>query len=491
MSLWIATFLSRLSLDAVYPRWSHEAAFAVLDQARVAALTPQAEATGIREGMRRAGAAAIAPDVPLLARDESTEQQLLHEAALALLQYTPDIAIAAPDTLLLQVGASLTYFGGPRRLYRRIAATLHGMGLHVSVSMAPTAQGAWLLAHQLLTRAPRRTLQRGTLTRRLDSLPYVLLPSAAPRLDWLHNIGCRTLGDLRRLPRAGLQRRCGAELIHALDAAYGDAPECHAWMQPPARFLQRLELPDYIEHAEAILSWAQRLIEPLCGWLIAGRRAVQHFTLTLEHERGRHARAPTMLPISLAQPAWQASHLLSLLREKLGRLPLEAPAIALSLQVDETVEQPAASTCLFPEPGGSPAEHARLLDLLSARLGRERVLQPQPVADHRPEAANRWCAAQAAPDHPRGIDPPFALMDRPFWLLDPPIPLRIQQDRPVYAGQPLRLVRGPERIESGWWDAALTVRDYFVAEDAASARYWIYRERDTEHARWFLHGRYA
>ena len=69
--------------------------------------------------------------------------------------------------------------------------------------------------------------------------------------------------------------------------------------------------------------------------------------------------------------------------------------------------------------------------------------------------------------------------------------MQIHQHRPTYAGQPLRLVRGPERIESGWWDAALTVRDYFVAEDAASARYWIYRERDTEHARWFLHGRYA
>ena len=43
-------------------------------------------------------------------------------------------------------------------------------------------------------------------------------------------------------------------------------------------------------------------------------------------------------------------------------------------------------------------------------------------------------------------------------------------------------MRGPERIESGWWDPQLTVRDYFVAEDEAAARYWIYRERDAEHA---------
>ena len=78
-----------------------------------------------------------------------------------------------------------------------------------------------------------------------------------------------------------------------------------------------------------------------------------------------------------------------------------------------------------------------------------------------------------------------------FWLLDPPQPLRLAGDRPQYRGQALRLMRGPERIESGWWDPQLTVRDYFVAEDEAAARYWIYRERDAEHARWFLHGLYA
>src|SRR5690606_23309320 len=245
---------------------------------------------------------------------------------------------------------------------------------------------------------------------------------------------------------------------------------------------------DYIEHAEAVLSSARRLLEQLCGWLAALRRAVRHVALVLEHERGRRMRAPTVLHLQLAQPAWQPAHLLNLLREKLGRLQLEAPVIALVLSVAATVEQPAASTCLFPEPGGTPAEHARLLDLLSARLGRDRVLHARPVADHRPEAANGW---QPAQDGPAGQAGPPGPLDRPFWLLDPPILLQVAQHRPVYAGQPLRLVRGPERIESGWWDAALTVRDYFVAEDAAAARYWIYRERDTEHARWFLHGRYA
>ncbi|OZI76019.1 Y-family DNA polymerase [Bordetella genomosp. 2] len=488
MRLWIAVFLRCLPLDAARPQWPPDAAFAVVDQERLAALTPAAAAAGLQPGMRRAGAAAIAPQVSLLARDPAAETRLLHEAALALLQYTPEVALAGADAVLLQVGASLAYFGGPRALHRRIATTLGAMGLHARLGMAPTAQGAWLLARQPRRGAPRRALRLATLARRLDALPCELLPCALPRRDWLHDIGCRTLGALRRLPRAGLQRRCGTELPQVLDAAYGAAPECHAWIQPPARFRQRLELPDYIEHAEAVLSSARRLLEQLCGWLAALRRAVRHVALVLEHERGRRMRAPTVLHLQLAQPAWQPAHLLNLLREKLGRLQLEAPVIALVLRVSETVEQPAASTCLFPEPGGTPAEHARLLDLLSARLGRARVRHARPLADHRPEAANHWQAAQDGPGAAATLPGP---LDRPFWLLDPPVPLQVAQHRPVYAGQPLRLVRGPERIESGWWDAALTVRDYFVAEDAAAARYWIYRERDTEHARWFLHGRYA
>jgi protein ImuB len=82
---------------------------------------------------------------------------------------------------------------------------------------------------------------------------------------------------------------------------------------------------------------------------------------------------------------------------------------------------------------------------------------------------------------------PAPLTERPFWLLTEPLLLNVRDDRPIYHG-PLQLLRGPERIESGWWDHLRIARDYFVAQDQHAARYWIYRERDTEQARWFLHG---
>lgn len=454
----------------------------------MAALTPAARQAGVTPGMRRAGAAAIAPGVELLPRQAQAEADALQGAALALLQYTPEIALADGDTVLLNVGASLMFFRGPRALSRRVATTLRALDLRVSLGMAPTATGAWLLARRAGRGVPRRTLKLPTLARRLDALPLSLLPQAQGRRNWLDDIGCHTLAHLRALPRAGLQRRSAPDLLQALDAAYGQTPELYRWLEPPNQFSRRIELMDYMEHTDAVLAVAGRLAEQLGGWLTARQLAVRRVVLGMDHERGRHARPPTELEVALAQPIWQASQLLHLLREKLNHFTLEAPVIAVTLHAPDTVEQPAASTTLFPEPGGTAADHARLLDLLVARLGRDRVRHARPTPDHRPEAANAWTDALAAPERPAPLPP---LLDRPFWLLEIPQPLKLSGHRPHYGGQALRLKRGPERIESGWWDPALTVRDYFVAEDAAGARYWIYRERDAEDARWFLHGLYA
>ncbi|WP_256942993.1 Y-family DNA polymerase [Achromobacter xylosoxidans] len=145
MRLWIAAFLRCLPLDALRPHWPLEGqAFAVLEQERVAALTPAARRAGVKPGMRRAGAAAIAPEIELLPRDVQAESEALQGAALALLQYTPEIALADGDTLLLNVSASLMLFRGPKALHRRVAATLRALDLRVSLGMAPTAAGAWL-----------------------------------------------------------------------------------------------------------------------------------------------------------------------------------------------------------------------------------------------------------------------------------------------------------------------------------------------------------
>jgi protein ImuB len=54
--------------------------------------------------------------------------------------------------------------------------------------------------------------------------------------------------------------------------------------------------------------------------------------------------------------------------------------------------------------------------------------------------------------------------------------------------------QGPERIASEWWRTGTDqpTRDYYVVENDAGRRFWLYREglyeRETAAPRWFVHG---
>ena len=63
----------------------------------------------------------------------------------------------------------------------------------------------------------------------------------------------------------------------------------------------------------------------------------------------------------------------------------------------------------------------------------------------------------------------------------------MRDDRPFYRA-PLLLMSTAERIECGWWDNRLAVRDYFIAQGAGHTFYWVYRERLGNDSQWYLHG---
>lgn len=488
MSLWISLHLPFHSLDAAFPHWrTRQLAAAVLDQEQVCALTPAALEAGITPGMRHGTARARAPQALLSRRDFQAEAQGLQQALLCLLQFTPDITLLDAHSLAMEVDASLDLFGGPRSLWRRVQDSLQGLGLNPSLAMAPTCQGAWALALQTQTRR-RRVLKPATLSRRLDPLSAACLPALHPWLEWLESLGCSTLGQLRRLPRKGLQQRTRPEAMQAIDAAYGrHTPPC-TWVTPPARFGRRHDTLQRLEHVHAVQAEAAKLIDQLCGWLQAGHRSASRLSFMLHHEKGRHARPPSMLELSLSQPGWRPDDFLPALAEHFSRLVLPDHVIAIELRVDETRGRMARSQGLFPEPAQWARQESRLLDLLRARLGEDHILKARPFASHLPEAANRWVPAAEAGSPSTEAAPALPEQARPFWLLDPPLALQVDRHTPLYQGRRLRLIQGPERIESGWWSEKHQQRDYFIAQDAQHARYWIYRQRAALDARWFLHG---
>ena len=492
MRLWIAVHLPHLALEAFVPRGQLDLGYAVIDQEKVVSVSTAAREAGIRYGMRRGAVTMIAPQVVMLDRHATRESDALAAVALAMLQYTPLVADGGETVLLLDVGASLNLFQGPRALCRRIHTDMLTLGVTAQVSTAPTAQGAWLLAKGKSMR--RRTLKTRSMQLRIDQLPAVLVPPARRFADWLDGLGCTTISELRRLPRPGLQRRCGRELLDVLDAAYGYSPELYEWIESPETFRGQVEIFDRVEKADELLIGAHRLVLQLVGWLCSRQLAVRKIRLEMQHERGRSARPPSFLDVALADAVWQDTHIIRLLKERLASLQLEAPVIGLVLEAVDLAPMDVPSESLFPDPGGTDADRRQLLELLTARLGADNVLQPAPRADYRPEVANEWAPASIPlrkADVQAQLPAEPGQFPRPSWILAKPIPLLVRQDRPFY-GSPLKTVSTPERIEAGWWSST-ECRDYFIAEGADHSLYWIYRERVTTkegepEVRWHLHG---
>jgi protein ImuB len=528
--LWIALHLPLLSLESFMSTLpavdadpqgpAGTSPVALMDTHHIVSANASAQALGVKPGLKRATALALAPAITLGQADALRDARAITAVAHAALAFTPSVTFdppekrdAAPHTVLLEVQASLRYFGGRQQLLRRLQAALAPLGHTVHCASAPTAAGAALLARMPEASEGRHVADLTTLNRLLDAVPLWLPATAQDHWGSFQGMGLRCLSDLNGLPRSGLARRFGDALLDHIDRARGLRPDPRNRLTLPEHFDSRLELFARADTTEQVLHGASLLLARLTAWAAARHAQVARFTLHMQHEaRYRHdTRAPadSTLEIALAEPSRDIAHLQVLLRERLANLQLAAPTLELRLSCRDLVQRAPPNSELFPTAGSEREGLTRLIERLQARLGHAQVQRMTQIEDHRPECATACEAAAAgalpsrsAPDgrprpagatprpEPRPRGPP-----RPVWLLAQPEPLSERQMRPLLDGQALRLLCGPERIESGWWDAALAERDYFIAQASDGALVWIYRARlpmsVAQGSGWFLQGRFG
>ncbi len=411
------------------------------------------------------------------------------------LQFTPLVA-RVDDALVLEVSGSERLFGG------RTALLAQFLQPNWPVGLVKYAQGATSLV------AIGRLLGDGLALP--DRLPLHTLAAARAHLPLLSRLGCSTWGQLRALPRGGLVRRFGAELLDALDRAYGQQPEVYPWLVLPEVFDMPLELSAAVDAAPALLFGARRLLAQLRLWLQARNSGVLALELVWEldarrsnalHRDSHHSGAGQgCLVLRTAEATQDMAHLQRLLGEQLARVTLPAPVLHIRLRTLQTQPLRGESASLLPDEARSGDSLHQMLERLGARLGPLQVLCAQPQADHRPEQMQRWqawVAAQApVPAIKNAADSAgssgAALY--PTWLLATPLKLAVQAQCPQYQG-PLTLLTGPQRLEAGWLEGAPALRDYFVARSAEAGLLWIYRERLGRAAApdgaWYLHGLFA
>lgn len=356
-----------------------------------------------------------------------------------------------------------------------------------------------------------------------DRLPLHTLADALPHLATLERLGCQTWGDLRALPRGGVVRRFGAQLLDALDRAYGQRPESYSWLVVPEVFDQPLELMAQVEAAPALLFAARRLLAQLQVWLQARQQGVLAFELVWQMDARRDTATAGSLLVRTAVPTLDMAHLQRLLAENLERVTLPAPVLLLRLRSVETAPLSGSTGSLLPDEQRGGDDLTQLLERLAARLGAQQVLRAVARADHRPEHMQDWVPAAGDMPLDGGRPAPAAIAAAgrggkaprqgvhvgggrapvqggrvgggsspngngkkrwsastgaasdalyPTWLLATPLRLAVRQDRPLYQG-PLTLLAGPQRLEAAWWDVVPVIApdtgEQAGASDADSA----------------------
>lgn len=434
---------------------------------------PAAERCGLKASMNYTVALAIHSQTLALERKLAAEQSALERLAgwayqfsgtVILGEIAGDLRRARMSVLWLEIGASLKLFGGLRKLMEHLEQELEQLRYTYRLGIAPTLEGAALLAHAEV-RVAITTLH--ALYMRIRSLPIAKLSLDPEITQQLHIAGVRTIGLLLELPRAGVAKRFGPDTSNFLDRLAGVVADPRPVFKPPGKYHAHFEFEFEVRSTQALLFPLRRMLRELTGFLRGLDTGVQHFTLTFAH---RDLPA-TCLRVGVSTPDRNADRFFSLVREQLERTEFPAPTLALSLAADEFAAPTALQPDFFSGVLQQSEELSHTLDRLAARLGDEQVHALKPVADHRPEAS--WTAAPLEEKRPR-----VEFAARPLWLLPEPQPLQLSVIPHV--------TFGPERIEAGWWDSQDIQRDYFVVRTSNGADLWVFQ--DLSNGSWHLHG---
>jgi len=517
--LWLCLRLPLLPLE-VFPPTAQPVL--VSEQQRVLARNAPAAAAGIAPAMPLTTAYALCPGMEVIARCCEREQQALLALAYWCYRFTPAVSLHTPhaalaaDSLMLEIGGCVRLFRGLPRLLTLIDEGLREQGYSHAMGLAPTPSAAYLLSwnmgragdsnvhpfsgiHPLTTHDCADPGAAESYQRLLHAMPLSHLDCPASVKEKFVSTGFHQLGDLLQLPRPALGKRYGKAFLTYLEQVTGQRPDPRPPLQPPPQFASALEFSAGILSAEMLLFPMRRLLMALCGYL---QRRQLHCG-QLQWQLGLADGGCTTIALQFSKPQNQLAHFLSLSRLRLENIQLDGPVERLALQVEDLHPASHQAVDLFGHSnGGADASaFAELCDRLCTRLGADAVSGLALADSHIPEQA--WQTVASGSPRPPALGADRAIADvRPLWLFPSPAPIRVRGRQLHWRGA-LELLRGPERIDSGWWQSASASpsstdenplqapveRDYFVARHQHGALYWIYRDRRSR--RWFVHGAFG
>jgi len=455
-----------------------------------------ARKVGVRKGMPAAKAQAIFRDLMMVDADPAADAAALERIALwALTIYSPIVAVDGLDGLVMDTEGADHLQGGELPMLTGIANRFLSKGLTARVAIADT----WGAAHACARAISRETVivPRGETFRAVEKLPLHLLRLSDKVVGDLRTLGFQSIGELANTARAPLALRFGPEIGRRLDQMLGRVSEPIEPLRAPEWVEVSRAFAEPIGAAETINKYVGRLVAQLVGELQRRGLGVRRTDLIVDKVDGtRQAiRAGT------AKPARDIAWLTKLFRDRTEKIEpgYGIEKLTLVAVMSEPLDEEQRLSSILEE---ETVDITPLIDILGNRG--QRVYRLSPVASDVPERSVRRIAAAAEPvgevwtHHWRR---PVRLLDRP----DPITAIALMPDYPprsiTWRGRRHNVTRadGPERIFGEWWkrDSELeAVRDYYVVENEAGERFWIFRSGDgvdpeTGDRQWYIQGIFA
>ncbi|MGO6937882.1 Y-family DNA polymerase [Rhizobium johnstonii] len=462
----------------------------------VSAADAAARKAGVHLGMPAAKAQALFQGLRMIDADLAADAAALERITMwALSQYSPIVAIDAPDGIVMDTEGADHLQGGEERMLTSIANRFRARGLTTRVAIADT----WGAANACARAISRETVivPRGETVRAVEKLPISLLRLPEKIVGDLRTLGFKTIGELANTPRAPLTLRFGPEVGRRLNQMFGRTPE----PIDPIRTVELVEVnrvfAEPIGAAETINKYVARLVVQLVNELQTRGLGVRRADLIVEKVDGtRQAiRAGT------AKPARDVAWLTKLFRDRTEKIEpgFGIEKMTLVAVMAEQLDEAQKSSSLVED---EVVDLTPLIDIYGNRG--QRVYRVAPVASDVPERSVQRIGAASDPIETAWVNHwrrPVRLLARPeqvdvMALLPdhPPVWIMWRGKR-----RKVKNADGPERIFGEWWERnseMAAVRDYFVIEDEGGERLWIFRSGDgvdteTGSHKWFVHGVFA
>ncbi|HLX82759.1 MAG TPA: DNA polymerase Y family protein [Terriglobales bacterium] len=253
---------------------------------KVMSLNENARQAGVEIGATKSQLEAWG-NLTLRARSEVHEQNA-HAALLDCAQsFSPEIEDTAPGIVLVDLTGLKPLLGALPKIAGDLARRVAQLGLEANIAVAANPDAALLAAHGF----PSITLiPEGHEEERLGDLAVdVLLETFSSYLEeaarWVETFdrwGIRKLRSLAALPEVPVSERLGHAGIRLQKLARGEACRKLRVLEPPAIFVENVELEFPIVLLEPLAFVLHRMLEQICARLSAHALAAQELKLQLE-----------------------------------------------------------------------------------------------------------------------------------------------------------------------------------------------------------------